>query len=146
MLFAAVDLIYPCGLICILSTWIEIASTEITKLARLRKTEPEVAVQATQALFWEYGYAGLGTRQIEDETGLTRFILQTAYGGKKALFLQAVDAYLDSMETAFLPDADSGSLEALAIWFKSRADHLQLFLGEAVLLALPRKQIAFRDL
>lgn len=91
-------------------------------MARLRNTEPEVAVQAAQALFWEHGYAGLGTRQIEEETGLTRFTLQTSYGGKKQLFLQAVDAYLDNIESHFLPDASNGSLQELATWFETRAD------------------------
>lgn len=91
-------------------------------MARSRKIEPELTIQATQALFWEHGYARLGTRQIEEETGLTRFTLQTSYGGKKSLFLQAIDAYLDSMDTSFLPDAGAGDLEELATWFESRAD------------------------
>ena len=91
-------------------------------MARSRKLEPELAIQATQTLFWEHGFAGLGTRQIEEETGLTRFTLQTSYGGKKQLFLQTIDAYLNRMETSFLPDASGGSLEELATWFEARAD------------------------
>ncbi len=91
-------------------------------MARLRKTEPEAAVQATQELFWEHGFAGLGTRQIEEKTGLTRFMLQTAHGGKKTLFLQTVDAYLDMAEAAFLPDANFSSFEELANWFETRTN------------------------
>ena len=95
-------------------------------MARSRKLGPELAIQATQSLFWEHGFAGLGTRQIEEETGLTRFTLQTSYGGKKQLFLQAIDAYLDRMETSFLPDASDGSLEELATWFEARADPVMM--------------------
>lgn len=91
-------------------------------MARLRKAEPAAALQAAQALFWEHGYASLGTRQLEEEAGLTRFMLQTAYGGKKELFLQVVDSYLDYVETSFLPDVNLSSLEELARWFESRAD------------------------
>jgi len=91
-------------------------------MSRHRNTDPDSALKSCQALFWERGYAGLGTRQIEEETGLTRFTLQTNYGGKKTLFLQAVDAYLDSMETNFLPNAAAGSLEELANWFERRVD------------------------
>jgi TetR/AcrR family transcriptional repressor of nem operon len=92
------------------------------KMARLRKVEPKLAIQAAQAQFWEHGYKGLGTRQIEEETGLNRFMLQTAYGGKRSLFLQVLDAYLDYTETYFLPDARLDSFEELAMWFESKAD------------------------
>lgn len=91
-------------------------------MGRPRKAEPEVAVKAAQALFWEHGYAGLGTRQIAEDAGLTRFMLQSAYGGKKALFLQAIDDYLDYVESSFLPDANFTSFEELALWFESRSD------------------------
>lgn len=90
-------------------------------MARHRNTDPKKALQSAQRLFWKHGYGGLGTRQLEEETGITRFTLQTSYGGKKPLFLQTLTAYLDAMESIFLPDASSGDLEALAAWFEFRA-------------------------
>jgi TetR/AcrR family transcriptional regulator, transcriptional repressor for nem operon len=92
------------------------------KLSRSRKIEPEAAIQAAQSLFWKHGYCGLGTRQIEEETGLTRFTLQTSYGGKKSLFLQTLDSYLDHFETGFLPRVRSHDLEPLASWFEACAN------------------------
>ncbi len=95
---------------------------KIAILPRARKIEPEEAVQAAQSLFWKHGYGGLGTRQIEEETGLTRFTLQTCYGGKKSLFLQTLDTYLDHFDAEFLPGIVSGDLEGLAAWFEARAN------------------------
>lgn len=91
-------------------------------MPRSRKIEPEEAVEAAQSLFWKHGYGGLGTRQIEEETGLTRFTLQTCYGGKKPLFLQTLDSYLDKFDAEFLPGMASGGLEGLAAWFEARAN------------------------
>jgi len=71
-------------------------------------------------LFWKHGFSQLGTRQIEAETGLTRFTLQTDYGGKKPLFLKALDSYLDRLSNGFLPRVTSHDLEPLAQWFENR--------------------------
>lgn len=73
------------------------------------------------ALFWKHGYGGLGTRQLEEETGITRFTLQTSYGGKLPLFLSALDTYLDMFETHALPGATEAPLDGLAVWFENRA-------------------------
>ncbi len=105
-----------------LATWIEIARERICFLPRARKIEPAQAIQAAQSLFWKHGYGALGTRQLEEETGLTRFTLQTCHGGKKSLFLQTLDSYLDNFDEEFLPGIASGDLDALATWFESRAN------------------------
>lgn len=91
-------------------------------MARSRKVEPEAALEAAQALFWKHGFGQVGTRQIEDETGLTRFTLQTSYGGKKPLFLKTLDAYLDDFVGGFLTGITSNGLEGIATWFETRAN------------------------
>jgi len=75
---------------------------------------------ATQ-LFWREGYTNVGTRQVEEETGITRFTLQTTYGGKLALFLAVLDHYLDLFENGGAPAPDIGSLNELALWFEGFA-------------------------
>ena len=90
-------------------------------MSRSRKVEPEAALDAAQALFWKHGFGQVGTRQIEEETGLTRFTLQTSYGGKKSLFLQTLDAYLTGFETDFISGITAGGLESIANWFELRA-------------------------
>ena len=95
-------------------------------MSRLKKIDPEAAVQAAMVLFWQYGYKGLGTRQLEEETGITRFTLQTSYGGKKSLFLKALDYYLDQFEAHISPNMTDGSLDSIASWFEIRAEPVML--------------------
>ena len=95
-------------------------------MSRLKKIDPEAAVQAAMALFWKHGYNGLGTRQLEEETGITRFTLQTSYGGKKSLFLNSLDTYLDTFETHASPNMTDGSLETIAVWFETRVEPVML--------------------
>jgi len=104
---------YPSG-------WIENARGFLRALARSRKIEHRAAIDAAQALFWQDGYSGVSTRQIEEKTGLTRFTQQAAYGGKKALFLQTLDNYLERAVTEFLPRPTANVLEALADWFEDQ--------------------------
>jgi len=90
-------------------------------MARARKTSNEEVILAAQALFWQHGYGAVGTRQIEAETGLTRFTLQTVYKGKMALYLKVLDNYLDMLETQFL-QTDTQGLPALKDWIRRRSD------------------------
>lgn len=89
-------------------------------MSRAKKIAPENAIQAALSLFWQHGFNQLGTRQLEQETGITRFTLQTSYGGKMALFLTALDAYLDAFEIHAAPNMTDGKLESLAQWFEMR--------------------------
>ena len=89
-------------------------------MARSRKVEHQAAIDAAQTLFWRDGYSGVSTRQIEEKTGLTRFTQQTTYGGKKALFLDTLDNYLERAVTKFLPRPTSNVLEGLGDWFENQ--------------------------
>ncbi len=91
-------------------------------MSRSRKVEPAAAVNAAMELFWTHGFCELGTRQIEQETGITRFTLQTSYGGKMQLFLAALDAYLDIFEQSEMLHTASGGLEGVAVFFEIRGD------------------------
>ncbi len=90
-------------------------------MPRSRKVEAKAALNAALVLFWKQGFSGLGTRQLEEETGLTRFTLQTSYGGKKSLFIQVLDTYCDGFEKQILPRVSEQSIEVLAKWFEVRA-------------------------
>ncbi len=87
-------------------------------MPRKRKADAETALSAAQDVFWRSGYTRAGTREIEDETGITRFTLQTSYGGKEGLFLDTLDAYLDRAEAKHFPNPDAFDGEALAVWFE----------------------------
>ncbi len=93
-----------------------------SKMARSRKVDTDSALHAAGLAFMECGYSGMSTRDLEDRSGITRFTLQTKYGGKKALFLMTLDRYLD----ALLPWIDAsivgGGLAGIADFFRRRAD------------------------
>lgn len=89
-------------------------------MARSRKVDAVAAMEAATAMFWKHGYCSLGTRQLEEETGITRFTLQTTYGGKMALFLGTLDAYLDQFETSVLITGAARNLEGVARLFETR--------------------------
>jgi TetR/AcrR family transcriptional repressor of nem operon len=91
-------------------------------MARSRKVEPQAAVKAAMNAFWKNGYGAMGTRRIEDETGITRFTLQTSYGGKKGLFLQTLDTYLAGFSAESWVDKSEGAIEGIARWFERRVD------------------------
>ncbi len=90
-------------------------------MARKRKTDHDSAVAGALDLFWRRGYHGASTRELEQQTGLTRFTLQTTYGGKEKFFLKTLDTYLDNAEARHFPDPDSCSLDDLAEWFRGIA-------------------------
>nr|WP_321249679.1 TetR/AcrR family transcriptional regulator C-terminal ligand-binding domain-containing protein [uncultured Ruegeria sp.] len=90
-------------------------------MARKRKTDHDSAVAGALDLFWRRGYHGASTRELEQETGLTRFTLQTTYGGKEKFFLKTLDTYLDNAEARHFPDPDTYSLDDLAGWFRGIA-------------------------
>jgi len=91
-------------------------------MARPRKSNHASVVEAAKHAFLRNGYAGTSTRQIEECSGLTRFTLQTTYGGKFPFFLDVLAAYLDRAEVCFFPDPVTTDLEGLAIWFERLSD------------------------
>lgn len=105
-------------------------------MARPRKRDHAEALNAAMELFWTAGFCSLGTREIEEKTGITRFSLQTTFGGKKALFLQALDQYLDLFEIHAAPPTDPEDLSALAQWFERQGapDHLPAIAAQGCLM------------
>lgn len=89
-------------------------------MARPRKRDHAEALNAAMELFWTTGFCPLGTREIEEKTGITRFSLQTTFGGKKALFLTVLDQYLDMFEIHAAPPTSTDDLSALAQWFENQ--------------------------
>lgn len=87
-------------------------------MPRPSKSDPDQALIDATILFWKEGFHTVGTRQIETETGVTRFTLQTKYGGKKPYFLKTLDYYLDNFESILAPRMVDGKLDTLAQWFE----------------------------
>lgn len=92
-------------------------------MARSQKVDSEIALHAAGLAFMECGYSGMSTRDLEKRSGITKFSLQTKYGGKKSLFLLALDLYLDEL----LPWIDqSVSQDGIDGFFRMRADDTKM--------------------
>jgi AcrR family transcriptional regulator len=55
----------------------------------------DVVVDKAQKLFWKDGASGVSLDALSDATGLHKPSLYAAFGGKKGLYLAALDAYID---------------------------------------------------
>jgi TetR/AcrR family transcriptional regulator, transcriptional repressor for nem operon len=63
-------------------------------MARPRSFSADSAVQAAAEVFWSKGYRDTVISDLERATGLNRSSLYSAFGGKQALFDQALQWYL----------------------------------------------------
>lgn len=105
-------------------------------MARKRKADHDSAIAGALDLFWKRGYQGASTRELEEETGLTRFTLQKTYGGKESFFLETLDAYLNNAEDRHFPNPETYSIDDLATWFEDVASEERMpALGDAGCLA-----------
>ncbi|MEO1252965.1 MAG: TetR/AcrR family transcriptional regulator [Pseudomonadota bacterium] len=71
---------------------------------------------ALKELFWRRGYEHASIDDVVNETGLNRYALYNAYGGKLELFLAALDAYYQERKNLFLRnlnDPETAPLDAV---------------------------------
>jgi TetR/AcrR family transcriptional regulator, transcriptional repressor for nem operon len=64
-------------------------------MARPRQFDETAALEAAIACFWSRGYEATSVRDLADNMGLSAPSLYNAYGDKHALFVQALEHYLD---------------------------------------------------
>jgi TetR/AcrR family transcriptional regulator, transcriptional repressor for nem operon len=97
-------------------------------MARPRSFSSEQVVEAAQGVFWCSGYQQAAIRDLERATRLSRSSLYGAFGTKKAIFDQALDAYLADFIGSRLaplerPGAGTGDIErflaGLAAFFRT---------------------------
>src|ERR1700687_4749383 len=66
------------------------------RLPRPREFDEGVALEAAMRCFWAAGYAATSVRDLGDAMGLGQASVYNAFGGKRALFIQCLDRYLDA--------------------------------------------------
>lgn len=66
-------------------------------VGRPRKIEPDVILENAMQVFWEKGYDGASMVDIMAATGMHKGSLYQTFGDKKALFLAALERYLDNL-------------------------------------------------
>lgn len=71
-------------------------------MPRRKSFQPEIALESAQALFWELGYDATSISALEKRMGINRFSIYETFGDKKALFLQCLETYSQSMKAGNL--------------------------------------------
>jgi TetR/AcrR family transcriptional repressor of nem operon len=64
-------------------------------MARPREFDEATALEAAIECFWQRGYEATSVRDLADKMGISAPSLYNAYGDKHALFVQALERYLD---------------------------------------------------
>jgi TetR/AcrR family transcriptional regulator, transcriptional repressor for nem operon len=64
-------------------------------MARPREFDEVTALEAAIECFWQHGYEATSVRDLADKMGISAPSLYNTYGDKHALFVQALERYLD---------------------------------------------------
>jgi AcrR family transcriptional regulator len=75
--------------------------TETPRRGRPRTFDRAAALTTATRLFWERGYEGVSIGELTDAMGIRSGSLYAAFGGKRSLFEEVVDAYGRSPVGAF---------------------------------------------
>lgn len=60
------------------------------------------AISAAKEVFWRQGYDDASIEQVVQATGLNRYALYNAFGGKLEIFIAALDSYCAERKNVFL--------------------------------------------
>lgn len=63
-------------------------------MARSKEFDPEVALEKALELFWERGYEGTSMADLVAHLGIARASIYGTFGGKRELYLKALELYL----------------------------------------------------
>lgn len=75
-------------------------------MARTRAFDIERCLERATDLFWNRGYTGTSIQDLVAETGVERGSLYAAFGGKRGLFLAALEAYDRDVRRRRLAEAE----------------------------------------
>jgi TetR/AcrR family transcriptional repressor of nem operon len=62
-------------------------------VARTKEFDPDAALRAALELFWERGYEATSMADLVEHMGVARASIYATFGGKRALYLKALDRY-----------------------------------------------------
>ncbi|MEO3802371.1 TetR family transcriptional regulator [Nonomuraea sp. B1E8] len=63
-------------------------------MARSKEFNPDVALQKALDLFWERGYEATSMADLVEHLGVARASIYATFGGKRELYLRALERYL----------------------------------------------------
>ncbi|WP_020399762.1 TetR/AcrR family transcriptional regulator [Kordiimonas gwangyangensis] len=95
---------------------------------RPRSFDPEKAIEAAQAVFWKHGYEATSLNQLAEAVGLHKPSLYAAFGDKKALYLKALQAYIDAAQELLKKALAEPKLrDALAAFYRT---DIEIFMAD----------------
>ena len=94
-------------------------------MARQREFDKDDILRAIVRLFWDKGYEATSYADLMETTGLGKGSLYSAFGDKRALYLQALRSYCET-EAKAAADLFSESKERSA---RERTESFHIFLG-----------------
>src|SRR5690349_22835246 len=89
------------------------------RVGRKREFDPAKTLDAAVDAFWEHGFDGTGVQQICQAMGINPGSLYGAYGDKRALFLAALDRYVEtvSLEATDRMGRNPSGIDAIRDYF-----------------------------
>ncbi|WP_225727936.1 MULTISPECIES: TetR/AcrR family transcriptional regulator [unclassified Nocardia] len=84
-------------------------------MGRVKEFDQDTALRAAMELFWRQGYEATSMQDLVSHLGLGRGSIYLAFGGKRDLFLAAVERYVDDSRAGLLDrlSAPGSSLDAV---------------------------------
>jgi TetR/AcrR family transcriptional repressor of nem operon len=73
-------------------------------VARTKEFDPDAALRAALELFWERGYEATSMADLVERLGIARASLYSTFGGKRELYLKALDRYGELAQPNLLND------------------------------------------
>ncbi|MCI2417429.1 TetR/AcrR family transcriptional regulator [Saccharopolyspora sp. K220] len=67
-------------------------------MVRTKEFDPDVVLQRALELFWERGYEATSMADLVAHLGIARASIYATYGGKRELYLKALDRYLRAQD------------------------------------------------
>lgn len=71
-------------------------------MGRSKAFDPQATLDKALMLFWQQGYEATSMADLEKTLGINKFSIYNTYGNKEALFLQALDRYVEQRFTPLL--------------------------------------------
>jgi TetR/AcrR family transcriptional repressor of nem operon len=99
----------------------------MARTGRPRTFDQEQALERATELFWRRGYEATSMQDLVDELGLSRSSIYGAFGDKHALYLRALERYLDAAVLATaerLRGTDAPVRATLRLWLHDMARDL----------------------
>ena len=69
-------------------------------MARTKEFDPDEALSRALELFWERGYEATSMADLVEHLGIARASIYGTFGGKHALYLKALERYLETTDPA----------------------------------------------